>query len=67
MASDTLTERDIEILRLLAAGKRLMDIADDMNYARATISEYAMTIRAKLGARTNEHAVAQAFRLGVLT
>lgn len=52
---DRLTARDLEILRLLAAGRSLTEIADAMGLRYKTIANTCTAIKAKLGvARTTD-------------
>lgn len=46
-----LSEREIEVLRLLAAGKRAEEIAVDLDVSQKTIENHLSNITSKLGAR----------------
>ncbi len=60
-----LTERDIEIMRLLAEGQSLAEIADALGIGYKTVANACSTIKTKLGvARTND-LVRLAMTLGV--
>ena len=60
-----LTERNIEIMRMLAEGLTLAEIADALRIACKTVANTCSQIKAKLGmARTND-LVRQATTMGV--
>lgn len=48
-----LTDREIELLQLLASGIRPSGIADHLHITRATVSGHLASARRKLGARSN--------------
>lgn len=47
---DCLTEREFEILRLLAAGRALAEISELLHLSSKTVANYQTSIREKLGA-----------------
>lgn len=51
-AYDKLTDREIQVLRLLAAGERVTDIADELALSAKTVSTYRARILEKLGLET---------------
>ena len=57
-----LTERELEVLDLLAEGRSQRDIADRLSIARRTAETHIERVRVKLGARDRAHAVALAYR-----
>jgi DNA-binding NarL/FixJ family response regulator len=59
---DTLTRREREVLRLLAAGSGTAASAKRLGVSRATIRNHVQSIFAKLGVHTRLEAVAQATR-----
>jgi DNA-binding NarL/FixJ family response regulator len=61
-----LTSQEIEILQLLADGKRLKEVADEMNLKERTIKIYVSRLHAKMECRTTANAVATALRQGVI-
>ena len=61
-----LTTRELEVLRLLASGKRNAQIADDLVVSRWTIDHHVSAILRKLGAHTRGEAVATATTRGYL-
>ena len=51
----TLSGREIEVLRLVAAGKSTRDIADTLNRSVKTIETHKQALKAKLGADSPAH------------
>ena len=64
--AEVLTEREAEVLRLVATGARNRDIAAGLVVAEKTIKHHVGQIHAKLGVRTRTEAVARARQLGLL-
>jgi DNA-binding NarL/FixJ family response regulator/signal transduction histidine kinase len=64
--AETLTEREAEVLRLLATGARNREIAARLVVTEKTIKHHVGQIHAKLGVRTRTEAVARARQLGLL-
>jgi LuxR family maltose regulon positive regulatory protein len=63
---EPLTERELEVLRLLAAGRRNRDIAAELVVTVETVKKHTSHIFAKLGAANRTQAVAHARRLGLI-
>jgi LuxR family maltose regulon positive regulatory protein len=63
---DPLTEREIEMLHLIAAGLSNKEIAERLFLTEGTVKGYASTIYSKLGVRRRTEAVERARDLGVL-
>lgn len=61
-----LSGRELEVLGLLASGLGSDAIAERLVISQATVQNHARMLRAKLGARSKAHAVAQAWRSGLL-
>jgi DNA-binding NarL/FixJ family response regulator len=61
----SLTKRELEILRLLAAGLSQQAIARELVITPKTVSTHIQRILAKLGVHNQAQAVAAAFRLGL--
>jgi DNA-binding NarL/FixJ family response regulator len=61
-----LTEREQEVLKLVAAGSTNREIAESLHLSPHTVKEYASTLYRKLDARNRAEAVQRAQRLGVL-
>ena len=64
---EPLTDRELEVLTLLAQHKRNQDIADDLVITLGTVKQYTHTIYQKLGVKGRHAAVAKATSLGILT
>jgi DNA-binding NarL/FixJ family response regulator len=60
-----LTARELEVLRLVAAGRSNQQIAEALYISRKTASVHVSHILAKLGVRTRVEAAAVAHRLGL--
>lgn len=65
-ASVQLSAREQEILVLIAEGQTNEEIARTLILGRETIKTHVKTMLRKLAARNRSHAVALAFRLGLL-
>lgn len=61
----SLTDREAEILALLANGARASDIADTLFLAEKTVKNHLTSVYAKLGVSSAAQAVAAAHRLGL--
>ena len=65
-ARDGLSPRELEILRLLARGISAAAIAERLVISRKTVSTHLQHVMAKLGVHSRAHAVAEAYRLGLV-
>jgi LuxR family maltose regulon positive regulatory protein len=63
---DPLTDRELEVVRLLAAGRRNRDIARELVVTLETVKKHVSHIFDKLGAANRTQAVAHARRLGLI-
>src|SRR6056297_3093798 len=63
---DPLTERETEILRLMAGGYSNKEIANALNVAEGTVKNHVSSILSKLGVRDRTRAVLKAFELGTI-
>jgi LuxR family maltose regulon positive regulatory protein len=63
---ESLSERECEVLRLIAAGKSNREIACDLFLATGTVKKHANNIFGKLGVGSRTQAVARARELGIL-
>jgi predicted ATPase/DNA-binding CsgD family transcriptional regulator/transcriptional regulator with XRE-family HTH domain len=61
-----LTERELEVLRLLVAGKTDREIASELFISRRTVTTHVGSLLLKLGATNRVHAAAVAVRDGLL-
>jgi LuxR family maltose regulon positive regulatory protein len=57
----------MEVLRLLAAGKRNQEIADELYVTRDTVKKHITHILDKLGATTRTQAAVRAREIGLLS
>ncbi|MFN2242820.1 MAG: response regulator transcription factor, partial [Anaerolineae bacterium] len=64
--ADPLSEREREILRLVAQGLTNREIADRLCLAQGTVKNYVTIILQKLGARDRTQAALRARELGML-
>jgi LuxR family maltose regulon positive regulatory protein len=65
-AGQALTTREVEILRLIAAGLRNQEIADHLSISAATVKRHIANAYGKLGAAHRTEALARANELKVL-
>lgn len=63
---DPLTERETEILRLMAGGYSNKEIANSLGVAEGTVKNHVSNILSKLGVRDRTRAVLKAFELGLV-
>jgi DNA-binding NarL/FixJ family response regulator len=61
-----LTEREIEVLRLVADGLDTAEIAGSLSYSERTIKNIIHDVTARLNLRNRSHAVAYAVRQGLI-
>jgi len=62
---DDLTPREVEVLRLIAAGRNNAEIADDLVLSAATVKTHINRIFAKTGARDRAQAIRYALDRGL--
>ena len=63
---DQLTEREMEVVRLIAAGNGNKQIADQLSIGEATVKSHVTNILSKLGANDRAHAVTIALKRGII-
>jgi DNA-binding NarL/FixJ family response regulator len=63
---DPLTEREIDVVRLIAAGNANKQIADQLAIGEATVKSHVTNILSKLGANDRAHAVTIALKRGII-
>jgi DNA-binding NarL/FixJ family response regulator len=64
---DTLTERELEVLRLMATGRSNSEIAAELFLGEATVKTHVGHVLAKLSARDRVQAVVIAYESGLVT
>jgi LuxR family maltose regulon positive regulatory protein len=64
--AEPLTDRELEVLRLLAAGRSNQRIANDLVVALDTVKKHVTHVLGKLGAANRTEAVARARQLGLI-
>ena len=63
---DDLTSREIDVLRLIAAGNANKEIAAQLSIAEDTVKSHVTNILAKLGANDRTHAVTIGLKRGII-
>jgi DNA-binding NarL/FixJ family response regulator len=63
---DNLTLREIDVLRLIAAGNANKQIADQLSIGEATVKSHVTNILSKLGANDRAHAVTIGLKRGII-
>lgn len=66
VADDDLTPREIDVLRLIAAGNANKQIADQLSIGEATVKSHVTHILSKLGANDRAHAVTIGLKRGII-
>ncbi|HZD37012.1 MAG TPA: LuxR family transcriptional regulator [Actinomycetes bacterium] len=67
VAASALTGRELEVLRLIGAGRTTREISIVLGVSRRTVENHKRRIFAKLDVQSQAHAVASAARRGLLT
>jgi DNA-binding NarL/FixJ family response regulator len=62
-----LTDREVEVLRLLATGSRIQEIADALFLSPKTVKNHLTSVYTKLGVETAAQAVAHAYQHGLVS
>jgi DNA-binding NarL/FixJ family response regulator len=62
----TLTKRELDVLRQLAAGKRATEIAAELEISPKTVASHVQSILGKFGVRSRAQAVARAYERGLV-
>ncbi|NOU93877.1 response regulator [Paenibacillus sp. LMG 31456] len=65
-AHEDLTDREMEVLRLIASGKSNQDVADDLFIGIKTVKFHVTNILAKLGVEDRTQAAIYAFKNGLV-
>jgi DNA-binding NarL/FixJ family response regulator len=66
MSDDSLTVREVEVLRHIAGGNRNRDIAEILHISEETVKVHVKHIMDKLGAKDRTQAIAIAVRRGII-
>jgi len=66
IADDSLTERELEVLKLIAEGNANKQIADRLSISEATVKSRVTNILSKLGANDRAHAVTIGLKRGII-
>ena len=66
LGDEALTEREVEVLRLVAAGNRNRDISQSLLLSEETVKSYLKHISEKLRASNRTHALAIAIQRGIV-
>jgi DNA-binding NarL/FixJ family response regulator len=64
---EALSEREMDVLKLLAQGHTNREISQELHLAHGTVKNYVTMILNKLGARDRTEAALRARELGLLT
>lgn len=62
----TLTQTELRVLELVAAGQTTVEIADELFVAEKTVKNHLANIYRKLGVKNRSHAVSEGYRQGLL-
>ncbi len=65
-AHDKLSDRELQTLVMIASGKRLSDIADELTLSPKTVSVYRARVLEKLGLQNNAELTVYAIRNGLV-
>jgi DNA-binding NarL/FixJ family response regulator len=65
-AEDELTTREVDVLRLIAAGNANKQIADQLSIGETTVKSHVTNILSKLGASDRTHAVTIGLKRGII-
>jgi two-component system, NarL family, invasion response regulator UvrY len=65
-AHDKLSDRELQTLQMIASGKRLSDIAGELNLSPKTVSVYRARVLEKLGLQNNSELTVYAIRNGLV-
>ena len=65
--TDSLTERELEVLQQVAAGNPNKIVAVQLSIAEDTVKGHVKAILAKLGANDRTHAVTIALKRGIIS
>jgi DNA-binding NarL/FixJ family response regulator len=66
LADERLTTREIDVLRLIAAGNANKQIADQLSIGESSVKSHVASILSKLGANDRAHAVTIGLKRGII-
>ena len=64
---DKLSDRELQTLTMIASGKRLADIAEELSLSPKTVSVYRARVLEKLGLANNSELTVYAIRNGLVS
>jgi DNA-binding NarL/FixJ family response regulator len=65
-AGPALTQTELRVLQLVAAGQTTVEIAEELFVAEKTVKNHLANIYRKLGVKNRSHAVSEGYRQGLL-
>jgi DNA-binding NarL/FixJ family response regulator len=65
--NDALTDRELQVLKLIASGKSTSQIAEELHLSPKTVGTYRARIQGKSGIRSNAQLTRYALELGILS
>jgi len=66
LADEILTSREVDVLRLIAAGNGNKQIADKLSIGEASVKSHVASILSKLGASDRAHAITLGLKRGII-
>jgi DNA-binding NarL/FixJ family response regulator len=66
LAHEKLSDRELQTLVMIASGKRLADIAEELTLSPKTVSVYRARVLEKLGLTNNSELTVYAIRNGIV-
>jgi two-component system NarL family response regulator len=66
IGSESLSERELQVLRIAARGSANKQIADELGITEDTVKAHMKNILAKLDAQDRTHAVVTALKRGII-
>src|ERR1700733_7519865 len=66
LADDSLTPREIDVLKLIAAGNANKNVADKLSITEETVKGHVKSVLSKLGANDRTHAVTIGLKRGII-
>lgn len=66
LTDESLTSREVDVLRLIAAGNGNKQIADKLSIGEASVKSHVSSVLSKLGANDRAHAVTLGLKRGII-